>query len=278
MPSLIKVTKLNGEKEQFSVNKIINSAKRAGATDYLAKKIARKIEKEVYQNIKTSEIFDSIKSELKKEDAYVALRFSLKDAMKKLGPAGFCFEEFVRNILSNYGMKVNINKVVNGVCSGYELDFLAEKENLIYLGECKYRNDSKDRIDINVCLKSYAILDDIKEANRFGDKHVNFLIVTNSKFTTEAIKYANCKKIELLGWNYPKNGGLESLIESKKLYPITILPSFKGYLMEVFKKENLMIVDRVFDIDIEKFSKRYNIPKRQLEDLRREAGILLGKK
>jgi len=278
MPSLIKVIKLNGDKEQFSVKKIINSAKRAGATDYLAKKIARKIEKEVYQNIKTSEIFDNIRNELKKEDVYVALRFSLKEAMKKLGPAGFCFEDFVRNVLSNYQMKVDINKIINGACSSYELDFLAEKENLTYLGECKYRNDSKDRIDINVCLKSYAILGDIKETNRFKDKKLNFLIVTNSKFTTEAIKYANCKKMELLGWNYPKDEGLESLIESKKLYPITILPSFKGYLMEVFRKENLMLVEKVFNINIEKFSKRYNIPRRQIEDLKKEAGILLGKK
>jgi hypothetical protein len=278
MPSLIRVVKLNGEKEQFSVKKVINSAKKAGANDFLARKIAKKIEKEVYQDIKTSDIFESIKSELKREDPYVALRFNLKEAMKKLGPAGFCFEEFVRDILSNYGMTVYVNKIISGECSSYELDFLAEKENLTYLGECKFRNDSKDRIDINIPLKSYAILDDIKGAGRFKDKKLNFLIVTNSKFTNEAVKYSDCKKIELIGWNHPKGQGLEYLIESKKLYPVTILPSFKGYLMEVFNKEKLMLAEKVFTIDIEKFSKRYNIPKRQLEDLKKEAEVLLGKK
>lgn len=278
MPSLIKVIKLNGDKEQFSVKKVYNSAMRAGASDHLAKKISKQIEKEAYPNIKTSEIFDSIKNELKKENPQSALRFNLKEGMKKLGPAGFFFEEFVRDVLSHYGMKVGTNKIISGECASYELDFIAEKEELIYFGECKYRNESKDRVDINVCLKSYAILDDIKKAGRFKDKKLNFLIVTNSKFTNEAIKYANCVGIELLGWNYPKNEGLQNLVESKNLYPVTILPAFKGYLMEVFKKEKLMLVEKVLTIDIEKFSKRYNIPKRQLEDILKEAEILLGKK
>lgn len=278
MPSLIKVIKYNGEIEPFSVKKVYNSAMRAGASSSLAKEISREIEKEVYQNITTAEIFKRIRNRLKKENLQLAMRFSLKDAMKKIGPAGFVFEDFVRRVLSYYEMRMEPSMIIRGKCSQYEIDFLAFKDELVYLGECKYRNKSGDKVDVNVCLKSFAILDDVKNSGRFKDKSVNFLIVTNAQFTDEAIRYSSCKGLELLGWNYPKDEGLEDMIEAKKLYPITILPSFKGYLAEVLKKERVMLVSDVFSLNIEKFGKRVNIPKKQLESLRKEAEILIDKK
>lgn len=278
MPSLIKVVKFNGLSEPFSVKKVYNSAMRAGAPKALARNISREIEKEVYQGITTGEIFRKVKDKLKKENLQFALRFSLKDAMKKLGPAGFIFEDFVRRILSFYGLKVETNKVLPGKCCNYEVDFLGERESFVYIGECKYRNNPGDKVDVNVCLKSFAILDDIKNGGRFKNRDVNFLIVTNSKFTDEALRYSSCKGIELLGWNYPREEGLEDMVEAKKLYPVTILPSFKGYLAEALKREKIMLVSDVLALNVEKFSKRVNIPRKQMESLRREAEILLGKK
>jgi hypothetical protein len=278
MPSLVKVVKYDGEREPFSVKKVYDSAMRAGASSSLARRVSREIENEVYQNITTAEIFKRIRKKLKEENLQIALRFSLKEAMKKLGPAGFIFEDFVRRVLSCYGLKVGSSMIISGRCCKYEIDFLAEKENMVYLGECKYRNNQGDRIDVNVCLKSFAILEDVKSSGRFKDKAVDFLIVTNSRFTEEAMKYASCKGIELLGWNYPKDEGLEDMVENKKLYPITILPSFKGYLADVLRKEGMMLVGDVLSFNIEKFSKRVNIPKKQLEALKREAETLIGKK
>jgi hypothetical protein len=278
MPSLIKVIKYSGEREPFSVKKVYNSAMRAGASSSLAKDISREIEKEVYQNITTAEIFKRIREKLRKKNPQVAMRFSLKDAMKKLGPAGFIFEDFARRVLSYYEMKVDSSMIIHGKCCQYEIDFLASKDNFVYIGECKYRNNSGDKIDVNVCLKSFAILDDVKNSVKFKGKNINFLIVTNSQFTEEAIKYSSCKGLELLGWNYPRNEGLEDMVEAKKLYPITILPSFKGYLAEALKKERVMLVSDIFSLNIEKFGKRVNIPKKQLESLRREAETLMDKK
>ena len=277
MPSLIKVTKYNGESEPFSVKKVYNSAMRAGASSSLAKKISKEVEKEAYQDIPTAEIFKKVKGLLKEENLKFALRFSLKDAMKRLGPAGFIFEEFVQEVLSHYNMKVGKSMVISGRCARYEIDFLAEKDNCVYLGECKYRNNPGDKVDINVCLKSFAILDDVKNSGRFKDKDLNFLIATNSKFTDEALKYSSCKGLELLGWNYPREEGLEDMVESKKLYPVTILPSFRGRLAEEMRARRIMLVPDIFGLDIEKFAKRANIPGKQVEDLRREAEALMEK-
>lgn len=274
----LRVIKYSGEIEPFSVKKVYNSAMRAGASSSLAKEIGREVEKEAYQNIPTTEIFKKIKNRLRKENPRLAMRFSLKDAMKKLGPAGFVFEDFVRRVISSYGIKIEPSMLINGKCSRHEIDFLSFKENSVYLGECKYRNNSADKVDVNVCLKCFAVMDDIVSSGRFKGKDVKFLIVTNSRFTEEAMKYSSCKKMDLLGWNYPKDRGLEDMVESQKLYPVTILPSFRSYLAESLRREGVMLVGDILSLNIEKIGKRVNIPKKQMESLRREAEILMDKK
>jgi hypothetical protein len=276
--SSLMVIKFNKEKEPFSLKKVYNSAIRAGASSFLARTISLEIEKEAYQDITTAEIFKKVKDKLKKENLQSALRFNLKEAMRKLGPAGFIFEDFVRQVLSRYFVHVEGSTIIHGICSKYEVDFLVEKENIIYIGECKYRNNSGDKVDVNVCLKSFAILDDVKNNARFKGGRVNSLIVTNSKFTDEAIRYSSCKKMELLGWRYPKDQGLESMVEERKLYPVTILPSFKGYLAEELRREKIMLVEDILSLNIDKLVKRVNMPRKQMESLMREAEILLNKK
>jgi hypothetical protein len=49
------------------------------------------------------------------------------------------------------------------------------------------------------------------------------LLVTNTKFTSEAIAYAECAGVELLGWGYPAKDSLFMLMSRTKVYPITAL-------------------------------------------------------
>ena len=275
--NLNNVVKNNGETEPFLINKVYNSALRAGASFSLAKEISLEVEKEVYPGIKTFEIFKKVKEKLKNKDPQLSIKFNLKEGMKKLGPEGFLFEEFIKKVLSNY-LKVKDGRIISGRASKYELDFLAEDDKKIYAGECKYRNKSKCVIDINVCLKSFAILEDIKENLIFQNKEPASFIVTNSKFTIEAVKYSNYKGISLLGWRYPEKRGLEKLIEEKKLYPATILPSLRGQLISIFEREGIILAKEVLNINIEEFSKQFKISKISLSKIKEEAEILINKK
>ncbi|MBU4347969.1 hypothetical protein KJ671_00490 [Patescibacteria group bacterium] len=269
------------DKEIFSFHKVLRSAKRSGASLTVSQHIAKQIEKEVYPGIKTSEIFKRIKELLSKKTPQVALKFSLREAMNKLGPTGFPFEEFIKGILINNGFEVKINQYISGVSSiSYEIDFLATKGKLIYIGECKYRNMAGERVDIKVALYNYARFLDIKnnsyfkklQANKF---RIKSMLVTNTKFTTYAIKYSEYQKTELLGWKYPLNKGLEYFIEKDGLYPITILPSLKGGLKNIFIQEGIMLAKDLLDLDIDLFSKNLNIPKKYILPLIDEAKILL---
>jgi hypothetical protein len=264
-----------GEKEPFSFYKVLRSAKRAGASSQIAKDIAKKIEREVYSGMRTSEIFERIKKLLSKKRPQSAIRFSLKTAMRKLGPTGFPFEKFIREVLLNNGFKVKINQYLLGKCKvSYEIDFLAKKGELLYIGECKYHHLPGERVDLQVALANYARFLDLKNNFHF---QVKPMLVTNTKFTSEAIRYASCQKIELLGWRYPKNQGLEYLIEKEKLYPITILPSFKGYLKDIFSQKKIMLAKDLLNFNFELLVRKLNIPKKTLLPLIKEAKILLGK-
>ncbi len=261
----LSVIKFNGEEEPFSEQKAYNSARRAGASDSLAKKIVRDLD--VFDGIKTSEISEKIRRALKKENKKAALKFNLKKAIKRLGPTGFPFEKYVAEMFKNQGFKSRTNLFVPGKCCVHEIDFTAEKNKLLYIGECKYRNVSASKIETKDALANYARFLDIL-AKKPSNLNVKSLLVTNSKFTSRAIKYSKCVGVELLGWRYPRNRGLEYLIEKNRLYPITILPSFKNYMVDIFASKGLMMAKDVLLKD------KINLPKKVLENLKQEAKLI----
>ena len=274
MKENLNVINMEGEIKPFSIQKVYRSARNAGASKELSKEVVRKIKKIVYPNIKTLEIFKEIKKILIEKDFKTFLRFDLKEAMKKLGPTGFLFEKYTKSILESMGFKTNINLNIKGKCCSYEIDFLAKKEKEIYVGECKFRNAFDNRVDVNTALINKARFLDLKDGN-YLKKYSNFIIkdylITNGKFTKKAISYSKCAGVNLWGWNYPKGKGLEKIIEEKKLYPITILPSLSKDILEIFISNGKMLIEDVFTI--EDFYKK--IPSKKINILKKEAETLL---
>ena len=268
----IKVIKFNGEEELFSDKKVYQSAKRVGASDQLAREISRTIEKEVYPGMKTSQIFSLVKKKLKQETPRAALRFNLKKAIRRLGPTGFPFEKYMGEVFASQGFKVLLNQEIVGACVSYEIDFLAQKNNLLYIGECKYRNLRKGRVHSRDALANHARFLDIEKGSFSKNKKIKSLLVTNTKFTTKVIKYSQCVGVELLGWRFPKNRGLEQLIESQKLYPITILPGLNKYLAERFSQKGIMLAKDLLDRD--RVIRITKIPEKQLRPLVKQAQVL----
>ena len=265
-----------GEKEPFSLKKVYRSCRRVGASKDLAKRVSKEIEKRVYPGIKTSEIFKWVKRLLSREAPNSVIRFSLKKAMRKLGPSGFDFEKYIGEIFSRNGFEVKLNQEIPGYCiSSYEIDFLAKKRNLTYIGECKYHQLPGKRVDLKIGLSNYARFLDISKSSRFKKSRLKTIIVTNTKFTSEVIKYSKCMGIELLGWNYPPRKGLESIIDKLKLYPITILPSFRRYFKRFFAEHRIMLALDLLEDSPQNIAEKLKLPQKEIEGLTKEAKILL---
>lgn len=275
------VINLNGDRELFSFQKVYNSARRVGASRNLAKNIARVIKKQAYPGIKTSEIFSKVIKMLHSKTPKAALRFNLKKGMKKLGPTGFPFEKFVGEVLKKLGYSVKINQYLPGHCvRSYEIDFVAQKENIIYIGECKYRNLPGEKVHSKDALANYARFLDISNGSFFKSKKqqgfkIKPMMVTNAKFTKKTLDYCECMRIDVLGWRYPRTQGLEYLIEENKLYPITILPGLNSYLANFFVSKKIMLAQDILTINPKKLSKELKIPEKQILVLKKQAENLL---
>ncbi len=278
----VHIINSRGEKEIFSFQKVYKSALMAGAGKGLAREVAGTIQADVFPEMKTSDIYKRVRGLLAKKNSKSSLRFSLKKAIKKLGPTGFPFEKYIGKIFEELGFDVKLNQLLSGKCvAGYEIDFLAEKDNTIYIGECKYRNLQSNRIHTNIVLANQArFLDILNGSLLMSGKYKNFdkktIIVTNTKFTSRARQYAKCVDTELLGWKEPRNNGLENIIEKQKFYPITILPSLKSHVRHAFVSEKMMLARDVLRINPQKFSRKFNIPLNNLELLIKQAKNLLG--
>ena len=268
-----------GRKELFSFRKVMRSAIRSGASPRLARRIAESIQNEVYSGMRTREIYSRVRRMLNQEFPKAALRFSLKNGIRKLGPTGFPFEKYIAEIFSRQGFQVKTNQYIRGACLRYEIDFIAQKERLFYIGECKYRNLSEGHVHSDDALINYARFLDIQQGEFYKQKIkenliIKSVLVTNTKFTQRAIRYSHWAGVKLLGWRYPKSDGLEHLIESHGLYPITILPSLNKRLADIFAEKKLMIAKDLLDLDIVRFSRISGISLSKIKSLIREAKIL----
>ena len=221
----MEVVKTTGEMEEFNSEKIIKTCLRAGASTELAEEIARKVETKSYDGIPTRKILRMTIKLLKKELPHVAAKYDLKGAIFRLGPAGFTFEHYISEILKEHGYATEKNLTIRGACVNHEIDVVVSKEGKNYMIECKYHNMPGIYTGLKVALYTYARFLDLKDGWKRGlCKEFNQAwLICNTKFSEDAIQYANHKNLKLIGWRYPENHGLETIIEEKKLYPITIL-------------------------------------------------------
>ncbi|NQU82985.1 MAG: hypothetical protein HQ539_03475 [Parcubacteria group bacterium] len=282
MVNIPYVINQRGERELLSVKKVYRAAKNVGASNQLARDIASRIEAEAIDGMTTSDIYKKVRALLHKETPASAMRFSLKEAMRKMGPAGFYFEKFIGAVYKEAGYSVKINQTIAGKCiKDYEIDFVANKQDALKIGECKYRNQPGNRIDMYVALANHARFLDIQSGvflnkKEFQGLNAKSVLVTNTKFSGHAIKYSKCMGVELLGWRYPEGDGLERLIDKHQLYPITILPSLNKQTAEKFASKDIMLAKDIINVRANTLSRQLGVPSVQLTKLINQAKTLLG--
>jgi hypothetical protein len=145
----------------------------------------------------------------------------------ELGPSGFPFEKYFGEILKYQGYKIRVGVMVEGHCVKHEIDVIAEKAEHHFMIECKYHNLPGTFCDVKIPLYIQSRFKDIEAAwvklPGHAAKFHQGWVVTNTRFTGDAIQYGTCVGLKLIGWNYPNEGSLRNRIETLGLYPITCL-------------------------------------------------------
>lgn len=222
----LEIIKSSGEKVKFSLDKLRASLKRTGAEDSVVNEILDKVRDELYQGISTKEIYNRAFALLKKNKSHLASKYKLKKAIYELGPTGFPFERFVSAILKYSGYKTEVGRVLHGKCVAHEIDVIAHKNFETTVVECKFHSEQGFNCNVKVPLYINSRYLDIKENWNHTSQKQNVLtpgwVVTNTRFTQDALLYGNCCGLYLLSWDYPKNEGLKDRIDRLGLYPITV--------------------------------------------------------
>lgn len=108
--------------------------------------------------------------------------------------------------------------------------------------ECKFHSSQAACSDVKVPLYILSRFNDVK-----GNLHDLFSdseqidrcrIITNNRFTSDAMAFANCSGLQLMSWDYPASDSIKSKVDRTALYPVTCLTT-----MSRMEKEQLLILD-----------------------------------
>lgn len=238
----MKIVKHSGNIVDYNPSKLEQSLMKSGASQRVVKTILEAIEKEIYEGISTKQIYKMAFGLLKKVSNSNAARYNLKEAIRLLGPAGFFFEKYIALLFSSENYQAVTNFILQGKCVSHEIDILVKKDSAIAMIECKFHMGKDANSDVKVPMYILSRFNDLKD-NRHtiftrNDTVSECWIVTNNWFTTDAIAFAKCSKLNLLSWNYPENDNLKTKNDTNYLYPITCLTT-----LSLAEKDKLLFLD-----------------------------------
>jgi hypothetical protein len=238
----MRIIKNSGDIVDFDPKKLRKSLVKSGAGELIVEDILYKIRKEIYDGISTKKIYKRAFTLLKKEANSHAARYNLRSGLQLLGPAGFFFEKYIARLFESEGYQTVTNSILSGKCVSHEIDVLIKKDNELAMVECKFHSARENKSSVKVPLYVFSRFNDLK-----GRKQIVFSkneiistcwIVTNNRFTSDAIDFAKCSGMNLLSWDYPKDNNLKTKNDIDCLYPVTCLTT-----LSLAEKDKLLILD-----------------------------------
>jgi hypothetical protein len=246
MKSDTLITTSTGQKVHFDDDRLRSSLRRVGAKPELIEHIVQQVKPLLYEGINTHKIYGIAFKLLRDASRPTAAKYSLKKALMELGPSGFPFEVYFSQLLAEEGYTVKTDQVIKGHCVTHEVDIIAEKDNTIHYIECKYHNSRGIVADVKVPLYIRSRVNDIIEYQKGqkenAGKQFNGWVVTNTRFTTDAIQYAQCSGLELVSWDYPENNkSLKKRVDETCLYPITCLTTLTSAEKQLLLNQKIVL-------------------------------------
>lgn len=241
--------KASGETVPFSEEKLRRSLSRSGATESMTNEILETISDKLYQGISSKEIYQTAFNQLKESSNHLAAKYRLKVAIMELGPSGYPFEKFIGELLKQHGYTVKVGEFVKGKCVTHEIDVIAIADQFHFMIECKYHNQQGIICDVKIPLYIQSRFKDVESEWIKIPEHDKKIhqgwVVTNTKFSSDAIQYGVCVGLKLLGWDYPEKESLNDLIDNLGLYPITCLTNLTRIEKQKLLDKNIVLCKEI---------------------------------
>ena len=273
----MKIVKHSGNIVDYNPSKLKLSLLKSGASNQEVETILQTIEAEIYEGISTKQIYKMAFSLLKKACHSHAARYNLKEAIRLLGPTGFFFEKYIARLFSEEKYQTLTNFVLQGKCVSHEIDVLIKKDNLISMVECKFHMGKDASSDVKIPMYILSRFNDLRDKKHTIYTRNDILskcwIVTNNRFTADAIAFAKCSKLNLLSWNYPEKDNLKTKNDTNHLYPVTCLTT-----LSLAEKDKLLVLDVILVKEIINNSEcleRIGLSSNRIKNVLKEASELV---
>jgi hypothetical protein len=238
--------KADGSEEVFSEIKLARSLKRAGFNPETNPEIYGDVVRGAQQMGSTEDVYHNTLETLKRAEGSWAARYSLKRAVLALGPSGFPFEKFMAEVFRAHGATAVVNDVtLDGRCVTHEVDIVMNLQGKRIGIESKFHNSLGTKTDIKDMLYVTARYEDLASAR--NAKVDTGCLITNTRFTTHAARFASCKGVPAIGWEYPEGWGIQKLIETAHLHPVTSLTSLNHGDHQALLKIDVVLAKQLRD-------------------------------
>lgn len=249
MKNNIKILKAFGKTESFSEEKLRRSLRKSGASEPIITSVVEEVIAHLRNGMTTKEIYKQAFDLLKQYSPPQAARYRLKQAINDLGPSGFPFELYVAELFKQEGYQVQTGVIVEGHCVKHEIDVIAQKEDLQYLIECKFHNNQGTHSDVKVPLYIQSRFVDVAAKWKLLPRHKSKVhqawLVTNTRFTDDAITYGTCMEIGLISWHYPPTNNLRDRINRSELHPLTCLTTLTAHEKQYLLQQRVVLCKEI---------------------------------
>ena len=101
------------------------------------------------------------------------------------------------------------------------------------------------------------------------------MIICNTKLSEHAKRYAECRGIHHIGWSSPSDPDLQTMIEEKKLYPITYLKGLHTATKKQLTSAGILLLKQLTVKDPKELRIETGIPKEALDLIIKKARVIL---
>jgi len=269
----IFVIKADGSRQLFDKEKVVKTCLRMGANRSVAAEIASKVESRLYNGIPTREVLQMVFRLLRKYKPTLREFLDLKRGLSLMNSKPE-FEKFVQTLLEHHGFDVSPNQIIRGRCAEHEADAIARKNDVTYFVEAKHHSNYHTPTGLDESRIARAVLEDVTEGFALGMSNLQIdraMIVTNTRYSEHARRYGKCRDILQIGWSSPINLSLQTMIEKKKLYPLSCLRGLKSETRMQFVNAGIVLLKQLIEEEKSKLAKRTGIPRGILDQLIRKA-------
>lgn len=277
----MKIKKYSGELVEFEVDKLTHSLSKSGASPETVAEIISTITPQIFDGMHTKDLYRLAFNHLKRKSSSFAARYSLKRALRDLGPSGYFFEKWSARIFEHMGYRTVSGQQLQGYAVSHEIDVLGLKDGDLAIGECKFRNTTEAKISVTTPMYFLSRFKDLadKPFQYFGEeaKVKSGWLITNAYLTSDAIHFSEYYGIKVLSWDYPEGKNIKSRVDNAGLYPLTCLTSLTKSEKMILLESNCVLVKDIIE-DESLLGKLRLTPSKQRKVMEEAEGLVFATK